>query len=136
MVYPYRKGAEVYKHYLNKTLDSVYTNRIDELKQRSMQDIRERCRERSTIKDRSSFEAYLYELVSNNPFSVESIVQQLARRIYEDAKANSSRTKTKKLWQELNTELQKYKKKKQFNYELVAPSIYSSNYEITFCSSN
>jgi len=73
--------------------------------------------------------------VSNNSFSIESIVQQLARRIYEDAKANSSRTKTQKLWQELNNELQKYRDKEQFNYEVVAPSIYSSNYEITFTSS-
>lgn len=91
-------------------------------------------RKNSSIKDRYSFEAYIYELVSNNSFSVESIVQQLARRIYEDAKANSSRTKTKKLWQELNTELEKYRKRGQFNYEIVAPSIYSSNYEVTFTS--
>lgn len=134
--YPYKKGKEVYNQYLNKNLDAQLITKVNELKQTTIDLLRKKYREKSSIKDRSSFEAYLYELVSNNPFSVESVVQQLSRRIYEDAKAKSSRTKTKKIWQELNDELKKYRDKNQFNYELVAPSIYSSNYEVTFLSSN
>lgn len=132
---PCRVGKTLYEKYYNNALEQDVKIKIDILKEEITKELKVENRNSSPIKDRYTFEAYIYELISNNSFSIESIVQQLARRIYEDAKANSSRTKTKKMWQELNDELHKYKIKGQFNYEVIAPSIFSSNYEITFTSS-
>jgi hypothetical protein len=130
-----RKGKALLNLYKQNLLDETLRLQINSVKEDSIKKLKQDSRKNSSIRDRSSFESYIYELVSHNSFSVESIVQQLARRIYEDAKANSSRTKTKKLWQELNIELEKYRNKEQFSYEVIAPSVYSSNYEITFTSS-
>ena len=127
-------GKRIYASYKDRLLDVEQLRFIKGFEQTVIGDLRVSLRNRSKIKNRSDFESYIYELVSNNSFSVESIVEQLARRIYEDAKANSSKTKTAKLWQQINIELGKYSDKKQFNYEVNSPSVYSSNYEMTFKS--
>lgn len=127
-------GKRVYESYKERLLGPEHLQVIRSMEVEEAQQLKVCLRAKSSIKNRHDFEAYIYELVSNNSFSIESIVQQLARRIYEDAKAKSSRTKTKKLWEDINTELEKYSKKEQFNYEIIPPSIYSSNYEMTFSS--
>lgn len=132
---PYKVGQTLYNKYKSNLIEPELKLQIDSMQEKTIKELKINYRKNSSIKDRYSFESYIYELVSNNSFSIESIVQQLARRIYEDAKANSSKTRTNKLWQELNIELQKYREKGQFNYEVIAPSIYSSHYEITFISS-
>ena len=65
-------------------------------------------------------------------FSIESIIEKMSKRIYEDAKSKSNRAK--KLWQQINEELKRYNNTRQFEYEINSPSAYSSNYEINFIS--
>jgi len=75
---------------------------------------------------------FVYELQTKEFRSIESIVQKMSDKIYQDFKTKNSKTKTKKLWEEINEELLKYCKKGYFKYILVAPQIFESSYEMTF----
>ncbi|MBK2258266.1 AAA family ATPase [Francisella philomiragia] len=123
------KGATVYKKYLENELDINEKKLIDQLEIETESELREECRRNANIKDKQSFETYIYELVSKSAIRVDSVITKLSQRIYEDARANSNRTKTKKLWEKINNELEHYP---NFKYRIVKPNLYSSRYEISF----
>ena len=75
---------------------------------------------------------FVYELQTKEFRSIESIVQKMSDKIYQDFKTKNSKTRTKKLWEEINEELLKYCNKGYFKYKLVAPKIFESNYEMAF----
>jgi 5S rRNA maturation endonuclease (ribonuclease M5) len=56
----------------------------------------------------------------------------MSNKIFQDFKTKNSRTRTKKLWEEINDELDKYYLKGYFKYKLVPPQIFESNYQIAF----
>ncbi len=56
----------------------------------------------------------------------------MSNKIFQDFKTKNSRTRTTKLWEEINDELDKYYLKGYFKYKLVPPQIFESNYQIAF----
>ena len=89
-------------------------------------------RKKSKINSEQSLKKFVYELQTKEFRSIESIVQKMSDKIYQDFKTKNSKTRTKKLWEEINEELLKYCNKGYFKYKLVAPKIFESNYEMAF----
>ena len=133
--FTYRTGKSEYERYEKKVLNENELDKIFNIEKNVIKELRESLRQNCRINSRETFESYINELVMNFSFSIESIVEKMSKRIYEDAKVKSAKTKTLKLWQEINKELADYNKD-NFKYKINAPSIYSSNYEINFESTD
>ncbi len=89
-------------------------------------------RRNSRISSEQALKSYVYDLVTREFRSIESIVHKMSNKIFQDFKTKNSKRKTKKLWEEINDELQKYFEKGYFKYRLVPPKNYESYYEIAF----
>ncbi|OWK98083.1 hypothetical protein AP75_07825 [Kaistella haifensis DSM 19056] len=89
-------------------------------------------RKNSRIHSEEALKSYVYDLLTREFRSIESIVHKMSNKIFQDFKTKNSRRKIKKLWEEINDELQKYSEKGYFKYKLVPPKSYESYYEIAF----
>ncbi len=98
--------------------------------------LKKQIRNKSKIKSENSLKEYIYKLLMEQFSSLESIIQKMSDKIYQDFKSKSSKTKTKKLWEYINDELLEYNQKGYFNYKLVSPQNYASNYDIAFVRFN
>ncbi len=127
--FPFKQPSRVYTQYLKKLLSPKQQTLIDELSSQCENELKQECRRKASIKDKQSLENYIYDLVSKAVIRVDSIITKLSQRIYEDARANNNRTKTRKLWEKINEELSNYD---EFKYRIVKPSLFSSRYEISF----
>ena len=108
-----------------KVILKKYSNKIEEK-------LKNELRKKSKINSEQSLKKFVYELQTKEFRSIESIVQKMCDKIYQDFKTKNSKTRTKKLWEEINEELLKYCNKGYFKYKLVAPKIFESNYEMAF----
>ena len=122
VIYKYKKSelTEDQKVILKK-----YSNKIEEK-------LKIELRKKSKINSEQSLKKFVYELQTKEFRSIESIVQKMSDKIYQDFKTKNSKTKTRKLWEKINEELLKYYTKGYFKYKLVAPKIFESNYEMAF----
>ncbi|MBF0597336.1 AAA family ATPase [Faecalibacter rhinopitheci] len=89
-------------------------------------------RRNAKVSNEETLKSYVYDLLTKEFRSIESIVQKMSNKIFQDFKTKNFRTRTKKLWEEINDELYKYYEKGYFKYKLVAPKNYESYYEIAF----
>ncbi|MEC5174264.1 AAA family ATPase [Chryseobacterium nepalense] len=89
-------------------------------------------RKNSKIYSEEALKSYVYDLLTREFRSIESIVHKMSNKIFQDFKTKNSRRKIKKLWEQINDELQKYSEKGYFKYKLVPPKSYESYYEIAF----
>ena len=134
--YKYSQGKKFYEEHEKEStniiniLDNDSYKFLRDLKEKVEKKLKNQLRKKATVKDRSSFEDYLHQLIINFSFSIESIVEKIEKRIYEDVKGKGP--KKDKLYQKLNEELLKFKNNGFFRYQIDAPSQYSSHYEITF----
>lgn len=127
-----RNGRNVLEKYYNSVLPetemiSLRTKRIT-----IQEKLKIEFRKNAKISNEESLKSYVYDLLTKEFRSIESIVQKMSNKIFQDFKTKNSRRRTKKLWEEINEELYKYYEKGYFKYKLVAPKNYESYYEIAF----
>lgn len=127
-----KQGKSILQKYKSFGLTEEQTKRLNLSKKKIEDRLKIVLRKKSSINSEQSLKKYVYELLTREFRSIESIVDKMSNKIYQDFKTKSSRTKTKKLWQEINDELHKYFLKGYFKYKLVPPQIFESNYEIAF----
>lgn len=101
---------------------------LDSINNRLKSDLRKSAR----IASEQQLKRYVYDLTTKEFRSIESIIIKMSNKIYQDFKNKSSKRKLKRLWQEINEELEKYCIEGYFKYKLVQPQIYESYYEIAF----
>lgn len=125
-------GKNVIKKYKNSELNDEQKSILNKKRNNIEKKLKFELRKKSKINSEQSLRKYIYDLQTKEFRSIESIVQKMSDRIYQDFKTKNSKTKTKKLWEEINEELEKYCNKGYFKYKLVAPQIFESNYEMAF----
>lgn len=130
--YGVTNGKKIIDKEKNFELDNEQTKKLGFLRRKIHESLKIELRKKSKITSEQALKKYVFELVTKEFRSIESIVQKMSNKIYQDFKSKSSRTKTKKLWEEINDELKKYNSKGYFKYKLVPPQIFESNYEIAF----
>jgi len=135
-----RNGKNIVQKHKNDELSDEQSKKLN-LKKKKIEDkLKIELRTKSKINSEQTLKRYIYELLTREFRSIESIVDKMSNKIFQDFKTKNSRTRTKKLWEEINDELDKYYKKGYFKYKLVPPQIFESNYQIAFerfdCSSN
>ena len=126
------QGRKIFQNYIDFKLSEELKRELDEKKKKIRDKLTIELRRKSKINSEHALKQYVYELITREFRSIESIVQKMSDKIYQDFKTKSSNTKTKKLWQLINEELSKYNSKGYFKYKLVRPQVYESNYEIAF----
>lgn len=127
-----KQGRIILQKYKSIGLNDEQINRINSSKRKIEEKLKIELRKKASIKNEQSLKKYVYGLLTREFRSIESIVDKMSNKIYQDFKTKSSRTKTIKLWEEINNELHKYYLKGYFKYKLVSPQIFESNYEIAF----
>jgi len=125
-------GRAVIRKYKNSELSDEQKVIFNKYKDEIERNLKIELRKKSKINSEQSLKKFVYELQTKEFRSIESIVQKMSDKIYQDFKTKNSKTKTKKLWEEINEELQKYRNKGYFKYKLVTPQIFESNYEMAF----
>lgn len=125
-------GKKIIDKEKNFELDNEQTKKLVILRRKIHDSLKIELRNKSKITSEQALKKFVFELVTKEFRSIESIVKKMSNKIYQDFKSKSSRTKTKKLWEEINDELKKYNSKGYFKYKLVPPQIFESNYEIAF----
>lgn len=125
-------GKNVVKKYKNSELTKEQSWILKKYSDEIEKSLKIEIRKKSKINSEKLLKKYIYDLQTKEFRSIESIVQKMSDRIYQDFKTKNSKTKTKKLWEEINEELEKYCNKGYFKYKLVAPQIFESNYEMAF----
>ncbi|WP_147676657.1 AAA family ATPase [Algibacter pacificus] len=130
--YGITRGRTVFQKYLDFKLSEELKRELDEKKKNAHEHLKLHLRKRSKINSEHALKQYVYELITREFRSIESIVHKMSNKIYQDFKSKSSRIRTKKLWEKINEELNKYNTNGYFKYKLVRPQIYDSNYEIAF----
>ena len=125
-------GKNVIKKYNNSELTEEQRIALIKIRNKIEEKLKIELRKKSKINSEQSLKKFVYELQTKEFRSIESIVQKMSDKIYQDFKTKNSKTRTKKLWEEINEELLKYCNKGYFKYKLVAPKIFESNYEMAF----
>ena len=130
--YGAKQGKNVLLKLKNFDLTEEQSKKLN-LKKKKIEDrLKNELRKKSKIFSEQTLKKYVYELLTREFRSIESIVDKMSNKIYQDFKTKNSKTRTKKLWEEINDELNKYYLKGYFKYKLVPPQIFESNYEIAF----
>jgi|SRR5690554_181589 len=130
--YGTKQGRTILNKYLNFKLTDTQKVELDKEKKKIEDFLTDDLRKKSNINSEHALKNYVYELITREFRSIESIVHKMSDKIYQDFKSKSSRTRTKKLWDNINEELHKYNSRGYFKYKLVKPQVYESNYEIAF----
>ncbi|MXV38949.1 AAA family ATPase [Flavobacteriaceae bacterium Ap0902] len=128
----YKRGRKIIEKYNSLELDNEKINFLNRKKKLIEENLKKEFRSKAKIKSEQALKQYVYDLITKEFRSIESIVLKMSNKIFEDFKTKSSKTKTKKLWENINAELKKYYDKGYFKYKLVPPQIYESYYEIAF----
>lgn len=131
-LYGVKLGKTIIQKHKNFELNDEQGKKLNSKKKKIEDSLKIKLREKSKITSEQSLKRYVYELLTREFRSIESIVHKMSNKIYQDFKTKNSKTKTKKLWEEINNELHKYNLKGYFKYKLVPPQIFESNYEIAF----
>lgn len=131
-LYGVKLGKTIIQKHKNFELNDEQGKKLNSKKKKIEDSLKIKLREKSKITSEQSLKRYVYELLTREFRSIESIVHKMSTKIYQDFKTKNSKTKTKKLWEEINDELHKYNLKGYFKYKLVPPQIFESNYEIAF----
>lgn len=127
-----RNGKSVFQKHKSDELSDEQSKKLN-LKKKKIEDkLKIELRTKSKINSEQSLKRFIYELLTREFRSIESIVDKMSNKIFQDFKTKNSRTRTKKLWEEINDELDKYYLKGYFKYKLVPPQIFESNYQIAF----
>ncbi len=127
-----RNGKNIVQKHKNDEFSDEQSKKLN-LKKKKIEDkLKIELRTKSKINSEQTLKRYIYELLTREFRSIESIVDKMSNKIFQDFKTKNSRTRTKKLWEEINDELDKYYKKGYFKYKLVPPQIFESNYQIAF----
>ena len=124
-----KQGKLLYDEYKDKKISDNDRQIIEKVKDKIIPNILHKKQKNSKVQDRQSFEKYIHDLVLNFSFSIESIIEKMSQRIYEDVKGKKS--DDSKLWENINAELSKYQET-YFKYRINPPSLFSSSYEINF----
>lgn len=132
VVFGIKNGKNILEKFKFFELTEEQNNTLKKRKKIIEEDLKKELRKRSKIISEEALKRYVYDLTTREFRSIESIVHKMSNKIYQDFKSKSSRTRTKKLWEEINEELEKYFEKGYFKYKLVSPTIYESYYEIAF----
>ena len=127
-----RNGRKILEKFYNSVLletemISLRTKRIA-----IQEKLKVEFRRNANVSNEESLKSYVYDLITKEFRSIESIVQKMSNKIFQNFKTKNSKTRTKKLWEEINEELYKYYEKGYFKYKLVSPKNYESYYEIAF----
>ena len=127
-----KRGRDIYSDYQknNNIFDAEDHKKIEKIKSNIELNAKKNFRNKSKIKNKEGFIAYLHELILNATDTMDSIVDKMAVRIYEEERATTKRIG--KLWQKINDELKKYNDKKQFPFQLSPPDLHESHYEVSF----
>ncbi len=131
-IFGVKSGKSILQKLNNFELNDEQTHKLNSKKKKIEEKLKIELRQKSKVNSEHSLKKYIYELLNREFRSIESIVQKMSSKIYQDFKTKSSKTKTKKLWEEINDELKKYNSKGYFKYKLVPPQLFESNYEIAF----
>lgn len=131
-IFGVKQGKTILQKYKNFDLTDEQSKKLNSKKKKIEDNLKIELRKKSKIASEQSLKKYVYELLTREFRSIESIVHKMSNKIYQDFKTKNSKTKTKKLWEEINDELHKYHLKGYFKYKLVPPQIFESNYEIAF----
>ena len=127
-----KQGKSILQKYKNFELNDEQSKKLNSKKKKIEDNLKVELRKKSKIASEQSLKKYVYELLTREFRSIESIVHKMSNKIYQDFKTKNSKTRTTKLWEEINDELNKYNLKGYFKYNLVPPQIFESNYEIAF----
>lgn len=127
-----KQGRIILQKLKNFELNDEQSKKLNSKRKSIEERLKIKLRKKSKISNEQTLKKYVYELLTKEFRSIESIVQKMSSKIYQDFKTKSSRTKTTKLWEEINEELKKYNTKGYFKYKLVPPQLFESNYEIAF----
>lgn len=131
-IFGVKSGKSILQKLNNFELNDEQTHKLNSKKKKIEEKLKIELRQKSKVNSEHSLKKYIYELLNREFRSIESIVQKMSSKIYQDFKTKSSKTKTKKLWEEINDELKKYNSKGYFKYKLVPPQLFESNYDIAF----
>lgn len=127
-----KQGKTILQRQRNYELTDEQSKKLNSKKKKIEDKLKNQLRKKSRIASEQALKRYVYELLTREFRSIESIVHKMSNKIYQDFKTKNSKTRTKKLWEEINDELHKYNLKGYFKYKLVPPQIFESNYEIAF----
>lgn len=131
-IFGVRNGKNIVQKHKNDEFSDEQCKKLN-LKKKKIEDkLKIELRRKSKINSEQNLKRYIYELLTREFRSIESIVDKMSNKIFQDFKTKNSRTRIKKLWEEINDELYKYYIKDYFKYKLVPPQIFESNYEIAF----
>jgi len=131
-IFGVKQGKTILQKQKNFELTDEQSKKLNSKKKKIEDNLKIELRKKSKIASEQSLKKYVYDLLTREFRSIESIVHKMSNKIYQDFKTKNSKTKTKKLWEEINDELHKYHLKGYFKYKLVPPQIFESNYEIAF----
>lgn len=131
-IFEIQKGGNILEKFYALGFNEVQREIINKMRKKIEDDLKIELRKKSKISSEHTLKKYIYDLITKEFRSIESIVQKMSNKIFQDFKSKSSKTKTKKLWEEINEELEKYCKNGHFKYVLVPPQSFESNYEIAF----
>ncbi|WP_417620063.1 AAA family ATPase [Oceanihabitans sediminis] len=131
-IYGLKRGKKILEKFNSFELEEEQNNILNKRKKKIEENLKKELRKKSKVSSEQSLKQYVYELLTREFRSIESIVHKMSNKIFQDFKTKSSRTRTKKLWEEINEELEKYFEKGYFKYKLVPPQTYESYYEIAF----
>jgi energy-coupling factor transporter ATP-binding protein EcfA2 len=127
-----RNGKVIVQKHKNDELSDEQSKKLNIKKKKIEDKLKIELRTKTKINSEQTLKKYIYELLTREFRSIESIVDKMSNKIFQDFKTKNSRTRTKKLWEEINDELDKYYLKGYFKYKLVPPQIFESNYQIAF----
>lgn len=127
-----RNGKNILEKYYNSVLPEAEIISLRSKRIAIQDKLKVDYRKKAKISNEESLKSYVYDLLTKEFRSIESIVQKMSNKIFQDFKTKNSKTRTKKLWEEINEELFKYYEKGYFKYKLVPPKSYESYYEIAF----
>lgn len=131
-VFGVKKGRNILQKFNSISLNEDQ-NLILRKKKKAIEDkLKFQLRKNSRVSSEEALKSYVYELLTREFRSIESIVQKMSNKIFQDFKTKNPKRNTKKLWEEINDELRKYSEKGYFKYKLVSPKSYESFYEIAF----
>ena len=129
--YGFAPGKKINDIYRKKNFPTELLHELSLIEQKLKDKLKVTKRKNAEIKDEDSLYKYIHKLWHTRFRSIESVIDQMATKIYEDYQSNRSR-RSNILWKNINKELEKYNKKGYFGYQLVSPKSYQQNYTISF----
>jgi len=131
---PVKQGKTVLAKYKATSLSESSQDEVKKIKETVDKDLNKNCKENAKLKNYDNFIGYIKKLDDQSLLNINSIISNISTRIYQNAKALSNKPRTKKLWEEINEDIDQYNNLQQttFPYKLKEPILHSDSYSLEF----